>query len=394
MDKKENIEAELNSGNLNETNDKQEVKTKNKTLTIILIAIILILILAIGVFAGMFFAGDNTKIINNVKDNQQEEVKNELEESEEKKSEEEKTEEDEEKTDEKQEEEIKTNYTINIEKEFFSLKLPSAWENKYTIDIATGNEADTYVFDTKDGGYRLFGIARSSKKMDYNPGAVLLKQTNSMYYYFVTPTDTPSESDEYRNLYKYVDEIKNTVVIIDNSEDAVTQQEISNIENYLNKLENNGFVRTSFDEGNANGINVGEVLQDLSQFIGSDYTQEELKEVGIENTYVATHKFTTENINSFLTKKLGFGLEKIEEYQLNYRYSEKYDAYYTQHGDTSCRAVRVTKCTKDGNIYFVHAELADEVVTSGRKTVMDIKLEKNGDEYKFLSNSISGEMVE
>ena len=65
MEENEKIKTEVNSNSVNEQNNNSENKPRNKKLTIVLISLIIVLILAIGVFAGLWFAGDTTKIINN-----------------------------------------------------------------------------------------------------------------------------------------------------------------------------------------------------------------------------------------------------------------------------------------------------------------------------------------
>lgn len=62
----ENEKIETNAeNNMNQQNSNSEVKPRNKKVTILLVSIIIVLILAIGVCAGLWFAGDTTKIINN-----------------------------------------------------------------------------------------------------------------------------------------------------------------------------------------------------------------------------------------------------------------------------------------------------------------------------------------
>lgn len=71
MEENEKIKTEVNSNSVNEQNNNSENKPRNKKLTIVLISLIIVLILAIGVCAGLWFAGDTTKIINNSEEKQE-----------------------------------------------------------------------------------------------------------------------------------------------------------------------------------------------------------------------------------------------------------------------------------------------------------------------------------
>ena len=105
------------------------------------------------------------------------------------------------------------NNDITIKEDFFSLVLPSSWAGKYKYDIATGNEADSYIFFTKTDNAELFRVIRSNKPIAGQYGTTLIKKDSLFYYYFHTPTDTPSNTSEYAELYKDVDKIRNTVNI-------------------------------------------------------------------------------------------------------------------------------------------------------------------------------------
>ena len=73
--KNEKIETNAEN-NKNQQNSNSEVKPRSKKLTIVLISLIIVLILAMGVCAGIWIAGDTTKIINNKEELVKEEEKN------------------------------------------------------------------------------------------------------------------------------------------------------------------------------------------------------------------------------------------------------------------------------------------------------------------------------
>ena len=66
MEENDKVKLEVNANNdVSGRNVNKISKARNKNLTIVLVVIIILLILAIGVCAGLWFAGDTTKIINN-----------------------------------------------------------------------------------------------------------------------------------------------------------------------------------------------------------------------------------------------------------------------------------------------------------------------------------------
>ena len=76
----EKIKSENNfENNVNQQNGNSEIKPKNKKLTIVLVALIILLILAIGVCAGLWLAGDTTKVINKSEEKVHENQDKELE---------------------------------------------------------------------------------------------------------------------------------------------------------------------------------------------------------------------------------------------------------------------------------------------------------------------------
>ena len=215
MEEKNNVNQKENSRNLQEG---------GRTKLIVLVLILLVLMLAIGFGAGILFSKNGTKTINDTKENQKV-TENKKEDtkllSDEKKAENTNytsvSENNSNAQQTKKENTQTTNTTISVKESFFSLELPSSWTGKYKYAIVPGNGADICEFTTTSDNAQLFEVIKSSKKLDDRYGISLLKQSGSWYYYFATPTDTPSNSSEYSNLYKDVDSIKSTIKITDTS---------------------------------------------------------------------------------------------------------------------------------------------------------------------------------
>ena len=115
------------------------------------------------------------------------------------------------------------NGNIIVNEEHFTLELPSNWNGKYEYVKKAIGGADVYEFRTKSEKAELFGIIEAYTSLDVVPGRNLIKQVGSTYYYFSVPTDTPSESNEYAELAKSVeDEIRNSVKITDDGKEYDT----------------------------------------------------------------------------------------------------------------------------------------------------------------------------
>lgn len=72
MEENDKVKMEVNANNdVSGGNVNKISKARNKNLTIVLVVIIILLILAIGVCAGLWFAGNTTKIINKTEENQE-----------------------------------------------------------------------------------------------------------------------------------------------------------------------------------------------------------------------------------------------------------------------------------------------------------------------------------
>lgn len=162
----------------------------------------------------------------------------------------------------------------------------------------------------------------------------------------------------------------------------LTKSELNEIESYLNKTENNGFVSPFNTYSNPSEINLNVIFYDAFTLPqgNSSLSEDEL------NAYRATgrpgntdiRKITTAQAEQRFLEKTGEPLTNLKS-RLSWVYLEKYDAYYTEGGDTGMVNVVALSGVKnpDGTyVVNINAGDTDETVT----------LKKNGSSYLFVSN--------
>ena len=162
----------------------------------------------------------------------------------------------------------------------------------------------------------------------------------------------------------------------------LTKSELDEIESYLNKTENNGFVSPFNTYSNPNEINLHVIFYDAFTLPqgNSSLSEDEL------NAYKATgrpgntdiRKVTTAQAEQRFLEKTGEPLTNLKS-RLSWVYLEKYDAYYTEGGDTGMVNVVALSGVKnhDGTyVVNINAGDTDETVT----------LKKSGGNYLFVSN--------
>lgn len=185
----------------------------------------------------------------------------------------------------------------------------------------------------------------------------------------ITPID-PYEKDSY-----------NTSVILDcdfikKSTESITEEEKSLFQEYINKVENYGFVYNKNIYNDASEIDLNYVFYDGHKV---DITEEEKKEVFKENaTEGAVFKVTVEEAKKVFLEKTGVELENIND-RFKWVYSDKYKAFYDQHTDSGAYDLKVESGTKKDGTYVLK-------ITNGnnKKTTLTIKDVKG--KYYFISN--------
>lgn len=191
---------------------------------------------------------------------------------------------------------------------------------------------------------------------------------------------TSSNSNANSNTNKNSDTDKNSNAI--KTTTNLTKSELNEIESYLNKTENNGFVSPFNTYSNPSEINLHVIFYDAFTLPqgNSSLSEDEL------NAYRATgrpgntdiRKVTTAQAEQRFLEKTGEPLTNLKS-RLSWVYLEKYDAYYTEGGDTGMVNVVALSGVKnhDGTyVVNINAGDTDETVT----------LKKSGDNYLFVSN--------
>ncbi|MDE5747302.1 MAG: hypothetical protein K2I21_06970, partial [Acetatifactor sp.] len=102
-----------------------------------------------------------------------------------------------------------------------------------------------------------------------------------------------------------------------------------------------------------------------------------------EEVYTDCTKMTRQDIEDFLQRKLGVGLEDMSR-PLEMVYVDQTDAYYHQAGDTNYVPFACTGGTRQGDTYTLHFTPAADWFTGFGDC--ETVLIKTGDDYRFISN--------
>lgn len=170
----------------------------------------------------------------------------------------------------------------------------------------------------------------------------------------------------------------------------LSDTELNYFTNYFNDASNNGFLLCSYSEPEQ--INLNDVLYNgagVSGAINVQNTEERseyLKESGNEEIFAVLIKLTSQQIDNLLEQKANVKLSSVTK-KLNWIYIDKYDAYYTQHGDSNYTKFRCTDgYKKDDGTYVINCNAQDELAAVYACTVT---LNKEGNSYKFVANTIT-----
>ena len=153
---------------------------------------------------------------------------------------------------------------------------------------------------------------------------------------------------------------------------------------FIQELENYGFLLSEYDA--PEDVNLGEVLYGGAGF--GEWIPEEdiplyLAQTQQEEVYTDCTKMTRQDIEDFLQRKLGVGLEDMSR-PLEMVYVDQTDAYYHQAGDTNYVPFACTGGTRQGDTYTLHFTPAADWFTGYGDC--ETVLVKTGDDYRFISN--------
>ncbi len=135
---------------------------------------------------------------------------------------------------------------------------------------------------------------------------------------------------------------------------SLSQEELKKAQDYFNKAENNGFLCSEYS--NTKDISLIQLIYNGAG-ISEEMTEQERADYK-EEIYTDITKIPKKALEELTKNKLNIELTSIngyEEFEKNF-YSEKYNCYYLQHGDTNYQAVEFISGEKnnDGTYTFVY----------------------------------------
>ena len=135
---------------------------------------------------------------------------------------------------------------------------------------------------------------------------------------------------------------------------SLSQEELEKAQAYFNKVENNGFLCSEYS--NTKDISLIQLIYNGAG-ISEEMTEQERADYK-EEIYTDITKIPKKALEELTKNKLNIELTSIngyEEFEKNF-YSEKYDCYYLQHGDTNYQAVEFVSGEKndDGTYTFIY----------------------------------------
>lgn len=152
-----------------------------------------------------------------------------------------------------------------------------------------------------------------------------------------------------------VDTEENTQSQSDTEESgSLSEEELEKAQAYFNKVENNGFLCSEYS--NTKDISLIQLIYNGAG-ISEEMTEQERADYK-EEIYTDITKVPKKALEELTKNKLNIELTSIngyEEFEKNF-YSEKYDCYYLQHGDTNYEVVEFVSGEKndDGTYTFIY----------------------------------------
>lgn len=210
-----------------------------------------------------------------------------------------------------------------------------------------------------------------------NRGVVCTDKDGKTYYYAFTYSMKGDDSPS----------ISLTALHIE----TLSEERLTEIETYLNDVENNGFVsmneytcpeEVSLHDALYNGAGIG--ARDWSEEEKQEY-MEITGQTDEEEAFLwPIFRFPRADLEALILEKLGIPLS---EFELSMTYIEELDAYFTSHTDSSYQTVEVLHGWLEGGeggLYNVSYKLA-----WGKIGHVTLRLTKDG--YQFVSNRYTAE---
>ncbi len=174
------------------------------------------------------------------------------------------------------------------------------------------------------------------------------------------------------------------------SSDSVTeinQDELSEIEEYLNKIENNGFISSNY-YNSPEEIDITRVFYDGAGIkIGLNQWDEGesdavLSAMNLDEFYTSPFKIRYSDADEHLKEKCGLSLESFNNAIGYFTFVEAYDAFYTMRSDTNFMTVSVSDGVVNENgtlkVNYTSSFIKDSSFT--------VTLRKTENGYQFISN--------
>ena len=167
---------------------------------------------------------------------------------------------------------------------------------------------------------------------------------------------------------------------------TLTSAELKEIETYLNETVNNGFANPYNTYSKPEEIKLDTIFYD-SFAVGenNEISEEEMnayKQKGGDGT-TDLRKVTTKQAEQRFLEKTGEKLTNLKS-RLNWTYIEKYDAYYTEGGDTGMMNIKCESGTKTSDGKYVIKIKAD--AWNDQYVYSTLTMKKSGNNYIFVSN--------
>lgn len=164
---------------------------------------------------------------------------------------------------------------------------------------------------------------------------------------------------------------------------SVSQEELEEAQTYFNKTENNGLLCSEYS--NVKEISLIQLVY-TGVGISEEMTQQE-KEDYKEEIHTDISKIPRKTLEKLTKDRLNIELTSIndyEEFEKEY-YSEKYDCYYIQHGDTNYQQFEFISGEKnsDGTYTFIYKGYSTQSWTDGN---FELKCYVNDNGYTIISN--------
>ncbi len=173
---------------------------------------------------------------------------------------------------------------------------------------------------------------------------------------------------------------------------TLTEQELAQWTNYVNRGENNAFLLSHYDEPNQ--IDLNELFYtgcglDMEELTDKE-VQEYLEYTEMDEIYTDVTRITGEQIASVLKQRLGLTMEDMEQ-PLEWCYLVNSDVYVMQHGDSNSQNFTCIAGSRTGNQVVLDclSQMTEEICR------VTLELPENSEIWMFVSNkAVMDELAE